>query len=305
MFNLKKDERIDNDKLEEGGDEDADTAEAERPANETEGGRGRNVSNPTESTNSEPPASSEAEHSQETESETTAVGGEVALGGGGDESVGSVKEGESSVVKEGESSVDKEGEAKDLTGRDATVAVINRWTRKFWEQGKELEDRFEEFLEEQELYQEQLHEAQEAYNQSQLALANTVDDVAFQQQQQQRDQTQGGGVAAGGTAVLGVGGVDEALVVAGENLAAAAAATTELVQHEPVPCIVTGFIDTGSTNCFAGAYELKIRLEHMNERMRLMVTTAAMLGEIDLASSSSAPPSLASPPTTTTSAPPL
>ena len=41
MFNLKKDERIDNDKLEEGGDEDADTAEAERPANETEvrGGR--------------------------------------------------------------------------------------------------------------------------------------------------------------------------------------------------------------------------------------------------------------------------
>ncbi len=31
-------------------------------------------------------------------------------------------------------------------GRDATVAVINHWTRKFWDEGKQLEARFEEFI---------------------------------------------------------------------------------------------------------------------------------------------------------------
>jgi hypothetical protein len=41
---------------------------------------------------------------------------------------------------------------------------------------------------------------------------------------------------------------------------------------------VTGFIDTGSTNCFAGAYELKIRLEHITERLSLLLDTADALG---------------------------
>lgn len=210
------------------------------------------------------------------------------------------------------------GAAAAPTGRDATVAVINRWTRKFWEQGKALEERFEDFLEEQETYQEMLHEAQETYNQKQLELATTVDEQhqemtlgaaataggggGERDEDGEGDGEEGGAVAgAGAGASVGLGlVVDEALVAAGESLAAAAAATTELVQHEPVPCIVTGFIDTGSTNCFAGAYELKIRLEHVNDRVRLMTDTAAMLGEIDLAASAALPPP--APPSSTAAA---
>jgi hypothetical protein len=72
--------------------------------------------------------------------------------------------------------------------------------------------------------------------------------------------------------------VDAATSEAALSLAEAAAATTALMRHEPAPTIVTGFIDTGSTNCFAGAYELKIRLEHVEERLQLLLDTVDALG---------------------------
>ena len=69
-------------------------------------------------------------------------------------------------------------------------------------------------------------------------------------------------------------------VDAAEQAAANALAATELVRKEPPQtAIVTGFIDTGSTNCFAGAYELKIRLEHVTKRLGLLHDTEEELAQ--------------------------
>jgi hypothetical protein len=194
------------------------------------------------------------------------------------------------------------GPAK-LTGRDATVAVINRWTRNLWEVGKRLERRFEDYLVEQEAYEEQLLEATETFHGAQqalLALPMAVDDATLLSAAASThavSATEGasplaGAAAAAAAAAAGSasaaaspegsssssGGVDAATSEAALSLAEAAAATTALMRHEPAPTIVTGFIDTGSTNCFAGAYELKIRLEHVEERLQLLLDTVDALG---------------------------
>ena len=125
-------------------------------------------------------------------------------------------------------------------GRDATVALINHWTRRLWTCGKELEKRFEEYLLAQERYEEELQEAQEMIEATRVMELDRED--------------------------------------AAEQAAANALAATELVRNEPPQtAIVTGFIDTGSTNCFAGAYELKIRLEHVTKRLRLLHDTEELL----------------------------
>ena len=145
-----------------------------------------------------------------------------------------------------------------LTGRDATVAVINKWTRKFWKLGQELEERFEEFLVAQESFEESVMEVSDQVTEAGLAYESIIrgEEKPFSD--------------AGGS------GRDSNLKasLALKALTESRQAANQLMKREPEPAIVTGFIDSGSTNCFSGAYELKIRLEHVSERIRLLIATA-------------------------------
>jgi cation transport regulator ChaB len=155
----------------------------------------------------------------------------------------------------------------ELTERDATVIVINNWTRKFWEAGKALEARFEEYAIAQMDYEQQLLAASEQLTEKQQELLETAEIGAAgddADDEERRDSH-----------------VDDETAARAASLAEAAAATTELMRHEPEPVFVTGFIDSGSTNCFAGAYELKIRLEHVNNRLRILLKALDEIGDED------------------------
>jgi len=171
------------------------------------------------------------------------------------------------------------------TGRDATVAVINRWTRKLWEVGKRLERRFEDYLLLQEAYEEQLLEATDTFHDAQqtlLALTGVDDAVAAAAAAAasgSHAENSSSSEGSLGDADSSNVNVDAATSEAAASLAEAAAATTTLMRNEPAPTLVTGFIDTGTTNCFTGAYELKIRLEHIGERLRLLLDTVGVLGD--------------------------
>jgi len=194
------------------------------------------------------------------------------------------------------------------TGRDATVAVINRWTRKLWEVGKRLERQFEDYLSSQEAYEEQLLEATDTFHDAQqalLALPGVDDAVAAAAAAAPGNSAESsssvgspGDAESNNNSGSTANAIDAATSEAAASLAEAAAATTSLMRNEPAPTLVTGFIDTGSTNCFTGAYELKIRLEHIGERLRLLLDTVDVLGdgtddedELAAADSSGAPPS--------------
>jgi len=175
----------------------------------------------------------------------------------------------------------------EISERDATVVVINNWTRKFWETGKSLEASFEEYAIAQMKYEEEVLAASEQVAELQQELLDNTD-VGITV----GDRSANRGVVSSGGDELKKNSnnnqtdevsetnteVDDTTMAMATTLAEAAAATTELMEREPNPVFVTGFIDSGSTNCFAGAYELKIRLEHICSRLRIMMNT---LDEID------------------------
>lgn len=165
-----------------------------------------------------------------------------------------------------------EEKAVEINERDATVIVINNWTRKFWETGKALEARFEEYAIAQMDYEQQLLAASEQLTEKQQELLETADLGAMDQGGDYPEKFEDGQKD-------GMGHIDDETAARAASLAEAAAATTELMRHEPEPVFVTGFIDSGSTNCFAGAYELKIRLEHVNNRLRILLKTLDEIGD--------------------------
>lgn len=174
--------------------------------------------------------------------------------------------------------------APPVSGREATVAVINQWTKKFWEQGRALERQYEDYLVESEDFEQALVDAEGEWVERKEALEELLRsrgvagnrDAALTLAKAAQEGGQGGGGEGGTVAAASnesAGFADDEVAAAARALADAARAKNELVAREPNPAIVTGFIDSGSTNCFAGAYELKIRLEHVTERLGLLLET--------------------------------
>jgi len=127
--------------------------------------------------------------------------------------------------------------------REAKVAAVRAWSLTFWEEGRLLEAQFCKYLHDAERFECKLADAADSLHDAAAALARSPGDPG-----------------------------------ASAALTREQAAVARLVAAEPPPALVTGFIDSGSANLLVGAYELKIRLEHVGERVELLLQTAQSLG---------------------------